>query len=332
MNGKKSFTLIFKRCDQREPQTTPLFLKEKGGGALVRMCTDRYGKVRRKAPQKPALGVHHNACKASASCTDSALHICRRQMLHTAKPCFIQSAFTLIELLVVIAIIAILAAMLLPALQSARERGKMSSCSNSAKQVASSVIAYADASNDWGPVPEAAGFTRWPALVFTGGYLSDLNLFVCPSAISYELAEYVKNARGKNATQLQTASGLTYFNYVHYTLNRYFVKKTDSAPLRKLNNAVSPTKKILLGDSCGNTVNPTTYDTVPVTKRRGQSSGFFTTLSVQYCEPFLDPRHSGQSNIVWVDGHVSTEKNAVYTYQVTTRQYHWDPLLSNPKK
>ena len=52
-----------------------------GGGALVRMCTDRYGKVRRKAPQKPAFVVHHNACKASASCTDSALHICRRQML-----------------------------------------------------------------------------------------------------------------------------------------------------------------------------------------------------------------------------------------------------------
>ena len=99
---------------QRKMQRIPLFLKEKGCGALVRMCTDRYGKVRRKAPQKPALGIHHNACKASASCTDSALHICRRQMLHAAKPCFIQSAFTLIELLVVIAIIAILAAILLP--------------------------------------------------------------------------------------------------------------------------------------------------------------------------------------------------------------------------
>ena len=50
----------------------------------------------------------YNTCEASASCTGCALHICRRQMLHTVKPCFIRSTFTLIELLVVIAIIAIL--------------------------------------------------------------------------------------------------------------------------------------------------------------------------------------------------------------------------------
>ena len=42
----------------------------------------------------------YNACGASASCTGGALHICRRQMLHTVKPCFIRSTFTLIELLV----------------------------------------------------------------------------------------------------------------------------------------------------------------------------------------------------------------------------------------
>ena len=71
-----------------------------GGGALVRICTDKYGKVRRKAPQKPAFGVHHNACKASASCLPQANASCSNAALHTAKPCFIQSAFTLIELLV----------------------------------------------------------------------------------------------------------------------------------------------------------------------------------------------------------------------------------------
>ena len=56
--------------------------------------------------KKTIKKMPYHACEASASCTESALHIGRRQMLHTAKPCFIRSAFTLIELLVVIAIMA----------------------------------------------------------------------------------------------------------------------------------------------------------------------------------------------------------------------------------
>ena len=59
--------------------------------------------------------------------------------------------FTLIELLVVIAIIAILAAMLLPALSGARERGKANVCLGQQKQVALAIILYADDNNEFLP-------------------------------------------------------------------------------------------------------------------------------------------------------------------------------------
>jgi prepilin-type N-terminal cleavage/methylation domain-containing protein len=61
----------------------------------------------------------------------------------------LKKPFTLIELLVVIAIIAILASMLLPALQQARERGKLSKCISNMSNLAKAFHAYADDNKDY---------------------------------------------------------------------------------------------------------------------------------------------------------------------------------------
>ena len=66
--------------------------------------------------------------------------------------------FTLIELLIVIAIIAILAAMLLPALQSARRTAKMAQCTSNCKQFAQSNHLYATSFNGY-----VTPITNWSA-------------------------------------------------------------------------------------------------------------------------------------------------------------------------
>ena len=219
----------------------------------------------------------------------------KRSAKHHSRPLM---GFTLIELLVVIAIIAILAAILLPALNSARERGRTASCVNNLKQQASGMIFYSDANSD--QMVADSGFVRsgvyW--MVHLYPYVNAEGAFICPSSTYTEI---VNNAYRFNylSTGNTIPEGSKYFTG-DYGLSNYIIASVNAT--KNLRDA-GRDNHLLRRLTDGKGRFPMISDILGPSRELAVSALFSDTQAQAFGR-----RHQNSSTVAYPDGHVEVSK------------------------